>query len=422
MARGPQSDRRLVARRLGASTPIAQAVNDHLAALGVRGLSENTVVYRAQVLSHLVVWLAERGVTHPGEVTKPVLERYQRHLFHYRKADGAPLSFRTQGNYLVAIKGLFRWLARTNRILFNPASELELPRAERRLPRTVLSVAEVEAVMATPELGDPLGLRDRTLMEVLYSTGIRRAELARLAVTDIDAERGILAVRQGKGRKDRLVPIGERALTWVDRYLIEVRPNLVVPPDEGMLLLTVEGNPLTPNYLTWLVGSYIGGAGIAKTGSCHTFRHTMATLMLDGGADIRHIQEMLGHANLATTERYTHVAIARLKEVHDACHPGATNTRHRRPVPEPSSSPTERSDGGSVLPPPSVPPHMAPPHVDRPDTVAPLRAVADDTAPPDTNQHVSAADELLAALDTEAAEEAGEDHDQLQEPGVRGEP
>jgi len=374
MGRPARPQRRLVAARLGAGTAMTGAVNDYLGAIAARGLSAGTVAYRAQVLSHLVVWLAERNVTHPAEVTKPVLDRYQRHLFHYRKADGAPLSFRTQGGYLVAVKGLFSWLARTNRVLFNPASELELPRAERRLPRAVFSIVEVEAVLAVCGLDDPLGLRDRVIMEVLYSTGIRRAELARLAVVDLDVDRGVLTVRQGKGRKDRLVPIGERALAWMERYQVEVRPGLVVPPDPGVVFLTVEGNPITTNHLTGLVARHVARAGIGKTGSCHTFRHTMATLMLEGGADIRHIQEILGHAHLDTTERYTHVSNGRLKAVHDTCHPGATNTRHRSPCPDP------------------------------PDTAQPATATEDPVG-------------LLAALDDEAAEE---NQDQDREPGGIG--
>jgi len=341
----PGHSHRLVAERLASGSAMAGAVNDYLGAIAAKGFSPYTVAYRSRSLAHLVAWLAERGVHDPGEVTKPVLERYQRSLFYYRKADGAPLSFRTQNSYLIPVKGLFRWLAQTNRILFNPASELDLPRIERRLPKVILNISEVDTVLASCDLGDPVGLRDRAIMEVLYSTGLRRSELCRLRVHDIDVERATVSVVEGKGRRDRMVPIGERALVWVDRYLVEGRPGFVVPPDEGIVFLTVEGNDLTPDHLTVRVGRYIRRA-TGKPGSCHTFRHTMATLMLEGGADIRHIQEILGHVQLSTTQIYTHVSIDALKAVHARCHPGATNTRHRA-VPDRSSSQTERSEGGS---------------------------------------------------------------------------
>jgi integrase/recombinase XerD len=330
----PGHSHRLVAERLASGTPMAQAVNDYLTAIAVKGFSPYTVAYRSRSLAHLVAWLAERGVTHPSEVTKPVLERYQRSLFHHRKTDGRPLSFRTQVSYLVPVKGLFRWLAQTNRVLFNPASELELPRIERRLPKVILNVGEVEAVLALPELDEPIGVRDRAILEVLYSTGMRRSELCRLRLHDIDVDRGTVTIVEGKGRRDRVVPIGERALDWVDRYLLDVRSSLVVPPDDGIVFLTLEGNDLTPDHLTERVGRYVRAA-TGKAGSCHAFRHSMATLMLEGGADIRHIQEMLGHVQLSTTEIYTHVSIDALKQVHTRCHPAATNTRHRSPRPDP---------------------------------------------------------------------------------------
>lgn len=367
----PGHSHRLVAERLSSGSAMAGAVNDYLVAIGAKGFSPYTVAYRSRSLAQLVAWLAERGVTHPGEVTKPVLERYQRSLFHYRKANGAPLSFRTQASYLVPVKGLFRWLAQTNRILFNPASELELPRIERRLPRVILSVAEMESVLASADLDEPVGLRDRAIMEVLYSTGMRRSELCRLRLHDLDVDRGTVLIEVGKGGRGRMVPIGTRALAWVDRYLIEVRPGLVVPPDDGIVFLTVEGNDVTPDHLTGKVGAYVRSA-TAKAGSCHTFRHSMATLMLEGGADIRHIQEMLGHVQLSTTQIYTHVSIDALKAVHTRCHPGATTERHRSP----------RVD----------PPDMAPPHT--------VGRHTDDDDP---------AGELAAALDAEAAEEAGGD-------------
>jgi integrase/recombinase XerD len=220
-------------------------------------------------------------------------------------------------------------------VLHNPASEIELPRAERRLPRPALTVAEAELVLAQPDLGDLTGVRDRAILEVLYSTGIRRSELAHLAVTDIDHERRTLLVRQGKGRKDRLIPAGERALAWVARYLAEARPKLATGDDDGTLFLSADGTPFALDALTRLASNFVKASGVPKTGACHLFRHMMATLMLEGGADIRYIQAMLGHAELSTTQIYAQVSVRALQAIHSATHPAASNTPR-----------TARDDGG----------------------------------------------------------------------------
>lgn len=298
-------------------------ISAYLDSLRVKNYSEATIQTREHYLGIFARWCAERGVGQAAEVTKPVLERYQRWLFHYRKKNGEPLSFRSQAGHQVPVRALFKWLARENRILYNPASELELPKMDKRLPKHVLSLAEVETVLSQPDLSDPLGVRDRAMLETFYSTGMRRMELARLAVADVDHDRGTVMIRQGKGKKDRMVPIGERALAWIAKYAGDVRPQLVAGRDPGTLFLTGQGEVFSVNRLTQLVREYVAKADLGKTGSCHLLRHTMATLMLEGGADIRYIQEMLGHAKLETTQIYTQVSIMRLKAVHASCHPGA---------------------------------------------------------------------------------------------------
>jgi integrase/recombinase XerD len=321
--RGHRKPRRVVG---DPSDPEGMAVwmRRYLDALRVKNYSERTVENRESYLNFFIDWADERGITRPQDVTRPILQRYQRHLFHKRKKNGAPLSFRSQHSRLVPVRAFFRWLSKENVLLANPASELELPRLERRLPRHVLTADEVEQVMAVPDVNDAIGLRDRAILEVLYSTGIRRMEVVNLSVFDLDGERGTLMVRQGKGKKDRMVPIGQRAITWGRRYQDEVRPGLVVPPDEGIMFLTTVGESITPNRLTALVRGYIRAADLGKSGSCHLFRHTCATLMLEGGADIRYIQEMLGHAELSTTQIYTQVSIRKLQQIHAATHPAAS--------------------------------------------------------------------------------------------------
>jgi integrase/recombinase XerD len=302
-----------------------------LEALRVRNFSPATIEGRENYLAIFLEWCQARELRTPAEITRPVLQRYQRHVFQLRKPDGQPLSFRGQYNRLVPVRVFFRWLARENVLLSNPASELEMPRMERRLPRCVFSAEEVEAVMARPNVGTNLGLRDRAILEVFYSTGIRRSEMVRLELTDLDESRGTLMVRQGKGRKDRLIPVGERAVAWTRRYLEEVRPGLVRESDPRALFLSEHGQVLTADRLTQMVTGYVEAAELGKHGSCHALRHACATLMLEGGADIRYVQEMLGHATLATTEIYTHVAIAKLKAVHTATHPGANLERSAGP-------------------------------------------------------------------------------------------
>lgn len=304
-------------------TPLEAFLIEYLNWMQVKNYSPYTTRNRRIHLEFFLAWCGDRGLGEPGEITRPILERYQRYLFYYRKKNGQPLSVRTQHACLIPLRTWFRWMARQNYILHNPASDLDLPRIGYRLPRYVLSVAEVEQVLAQPNVNDPLGLRDRALLETLYSTGMRRMEVIHLKLYDLDLDRGAVAIRQGKGRKDRTVPIGERAIAWVEKYLAEARPKLVVEPDEGVVFLTAEGEPFSLDHMTFTVRNHVAAAKLGKMGACHLFRHTMATLMLEGGADIRFIQEMLGHTKLSTTQMYTQVSIRMLKQIHTATHPGA---------------------------------------------------------------------------------------------------
>jgi integrase/recombinase XerD len=305
----------------GDSQGFAALAETYLEALRVRNYSGATIASREHHLREFIRWAEERGLTRPSEVTKPTLERYQRFLFHYRKKNGQPLSFRSQHGCLVPVRALFKWLCRQNLLLANPAADLDLPRAEKRLPRHVLTASEAERVLGFPDVSNPLGLRDRAILETFYSTGMRRMELLGLKLYDLDAERGTVFVRQGKGKKDRMIPMGERAFAWVRRYLEEARPQLALTPDEGLVFLTNVGLAFEANRLTQLVRDYVDRAEIGKTGSCHLFRHTCATLMLENGADIRFIQQLLGHEKLETTQIYAQVSIRMLKEVHTRTHP-----------------------------------------------------------------------------------------------------
>jgi integrase/recombinase XerD len=310
-------------------TALELALGDFLESLAVRGFSKYTVEHRRSHIRLFLDWAHAHGLREPAEITRPVLERYQRHLYYYRKKDGEPLSFRSQLSRLVPLRVWFRWLTRENRILHNPASELELPRPPRTLPKDVLSVEEVERVMMHPDIAEPVGLRDRAILEVLYSCGLRRLEVIRLKLFDLQLDRGLLLIRQAKGKKDRYVPIGERGSAWLRKYISEARPKLACEPDDLTVFLTTDGAPFdNRDYLSLIVRKHVVDAltvdGVpGKRGSCHLFRHTMATHMHENGADIRFIQQMLGHEDIKTTQIYTRVALRMLQQVYASTHPGA---------------------------------------------------------------------------------------------------
>jgi integrase/recombinase XerD len=322
--------------------------NEFIDYMRVRNYSQPTLVTTESALRLFNEWAHERGLRHPNEVSKPILESYQRWLFYYRRKTGKPLTFSSQRVRLQKLRGFFKWLTKSNVIDLNPAGELELPRIERRIPRAIFNEREVEKVLAQPDVTDVFGLRDRAMMEVLYSTGIRRHELANLELFDIDTERGTLTVRLGKGRKDRVVPIGERALGWIAKYLEAARPKLVAPPENTLVFLNERGDRFVLPQLTHLMRRYIDDAKVGKKGACHIFRHTMATLMLEGGADVRHIQEILGHVETSTTAIYTRVSIQHLKRIHDATHPAA-KASPRDPVSGPAEAPGRDEASAATL-------------------------------------------------------------------------
>ena len=302
-------------------TPLAMLMEKHLENLRLKNYSEYTIKGRRVHIGFFLDWACERGITEPVEVTRTILERYQKHVFEYRKSNGEPLGFGGQHDRIVPLRVWFRWMARQHHILHNPASEIELPRTPQRLPKAVLTASEAERVMLETDIHDVLGLRDRAILETFYSTGMRRLELASLKLWDLDLERATVTIRLGKGKKDRFIPLGDRAAAWIAQYIVESRVKLVSEPDDKTVFLSTAGEPFSLDHLSDLVRVYVDASGIGKRGACHLFRHTMATLMLEGGADIRFIQAMLGHADLKTTQIYTHVAIRQLQEIHRATHP-----------------------------------------------------------------------------------------------------
>ena len=306
-----------------AAGTMASLIDEWFRRLEERNYSPRTVESHKWALRTFLRWAEERDLKRPEQIGKPLLESYQRWLFRYQKADGKPLGVTTQRARLGALQSFFAWLCKDNRLAANPAADLELPRkAAKILPRS-LSLAEVMAVLNMPNVTDILGLRDRAILETFYTTGIRRSELVRLDLDDLDRERGLLTVRKGKGQKDRVVPVGEHALHWLGRYLEVSRPRLEVRAQERALFLSGYGDRFSNQYIGNWVRRTIEASGIGRKGSCHLLRHSCATHMLENGADIRFIQQLLGHARLDTTQIYTDVSIVQLREVHARTHPHA---------------------------------------------------------------------------------------------------
>lgn len=295
--------------------------------------------YRERLLS-LVAWCEDRALLHAPQISLAVLESYQRHLRNYLRANGQPLTPGGQMGRLSVIRLLFRWLLERHAILYDPAALLRLPRTEKHLPAQVFSEGETRQVLQSLDTQKPLGLRNRAILELFWSTGIRRDELAKLTPGDVDFTRGALYVRRGKGNKDRGVPLGDSAREWLMRYIREVRPRLTQRRDSGHLFLSVRGSGLGRSTLTQLAGVAIREtAHINKPGACHIFRHSMATQMLENGADTRHIQAILGHEKLETTQVYTRVAIRPLQEVHARTHPAEKWRRESAEPGEATASP-----------------------------------------------------------------------------------
>jgi integrase/recombinase XerD len=316
--------------QLGAPSSLAAELECYCFWLTVRNYSTLTIRDRRTAITALLRWLEVQTIDSAQSVTPAVLESYREHLFKWRQVGGAPLANSTQIARLVPIRAFFKWLARELRAPQNAAADLELPRSERRLPKAILSPDEIESILSVANIATLQGLRDRAILETLSATAVRRLELVNLRVEDVDAARCLLFVRKGKGRRDRLVPLGERALSWIQAYQSTVRPIFLRGQETRALFLSARGLPLSPKRLSARVTAYIRTGAPLKAGSCHLFRHSIATLMHENGADIRFVQAFLGHESLSSTQIYTHVAVAKLAAVHAATHPSTWAPPHRK--------------------------------------------------------------------------------------------
>ena len=272
-------------------------------------------------LNRFFAWLEAQGIAGITAFTKNTVQDYQAHLYEQINRNGDPTGAHTQNQALSIVKSFFRFLRENDYLAHDPARDVTYAKTPKRLPRSILSGPEAKKVIHAPNTSTALGYRDRTILEVLYSTGVRRKELVSLTLQDVDYHEGFVRVNSGKGDKDRVVPIGKIACRYIENYVKAVRPMLVRDPHNNHLFLSMRGT--TPSFSTIeeIIKKHTKKAKIKKTVSPHTFRHTCATHMLRNKANIRHIQELLGHASLESTQVYAHVTITDLKEVHSRCHP-----------------------------------------------------------------------------------------------------
>jgi integrase/recombinase XerD len=302
---------------------LASQADAWLERMAERNYSPKSLDAARWALKQFLSWAQERSLSAPSEITKPILESYQSWLYRYEKADGQPLSVRTQRARLGTLQRFFSWLCKSGYLLANPAADLELPRkACPALPK-VLNFEELRRLMGQPDVTDPLGLRDRAILELLYATGMRRSELVNLDLEDIDLTTASVHVRKGKGGKGRVLPLGNGVMRWLEGYLDKGRPALSMSVNERAFFLSGYSERFNPNYLGNWVRKMLKAAGIEKKGACHLLRHSCATHMMENGADLRCIQQLLGHARLDTTEIYTEVSIHHLREVYEKTHPNA---------------------------------------------------------------------------------------------------
>ena len=280
-----------------------------------RGLSINTRKAYADDIHQFLVYLEGKGITSLSPVTRKQI------LDHLMAMKGRGMSTNSISRHLVSIKVFFRYLQQEGLLDRNVTDTMDSPKLWKILPDT-LSEKEVGLLLAAPNMRKPLGIRDRTMLELFYATGIRVSELANLQLSDLHLDEGYIRCI-GKGRKERVIPIGEEAIHFINRYLEEIRPLLCDNPHVQNVFVTQREHGLCRQRLWQIIKEQTKKAGIMKNVTPHTLRHSFASHLLQNGAPLRVIQEMLGHADIATTQIYTHVEPNRLKSIHQQFHPRA---------------------------------------------------------------------------------------------------
>jgi integrase/recombinase XerD len=301
---------------------IKQLIPPYLKELSLLNRSPGTIRNIKNDLGILICFLDEEKIRHIEELTADVLADYQQKLSFKLTAKGTPLTIGSQLRLLCAARGLTRYLKDKDYLANDPGATIRLPKTAKRLPKVILGSKEIKKLIEAQDMRNRYGYRRRLIIEILYDTGIRRSELAGIRPADIDQNAGYVYIRNGKGGKDRVVPVSDRVCKLIHDYMLFIRPEFIKDTDPGGLIVTRWGQNMTGHGIYREVRQAVRNAGIKKNVTCHSLRHSCATHMLKNGAPVRHIQEMLGHASLDSTQIYTRVTINDLKAVHAKYHPG----------------------------------------------------------------------------------------------------
>lgn len=300
------------AKRIAESGAVEALLDEFSDALWLEeGLAKNTLLSYRRDVAKLAAWLAPQGKILYSATHADLLEFLAQHAPHMKAS--------STGRLLSSVRRFYQYTLRQGKIQADPSLQIERPKLPRGLPKS-LSEAEVESLINAPNLDTALGVRDRAMIETLYASGLRVSELVNLKISEVSQDVGVVRV-MGKGSKERLVPLGENALDWVKRYLTGARAALLNGKQTDALFVTRRGAAMTRQMFWHLIKRHALHAGIGKPLSPHTLRHAFATHLLNHGADLRVVQMLLGHADISTTQIYTHVARERLKQLHAQHHP-----------------------------------------------------------------------------------------------------
>lgn len=301
-------------------------ISEYKKYLKIKNYSERTIKkYEKHIYEFLNYLEKEEGIRRVADITREKIRKFISKVYTSRRQrDGKAVSVSLKEGKVTAIKNFFKYLVRTQKILYNPSHDIETPRRSGRKMPEVLKEKEIIKLLESIKGAEPLDLRNRAMLETFYSTGIRNNELRNIKVCDVDLESGEVIIREGKGyfgKRERVVPLGRMATAYVEEYLKTTREKLVKDKRTEILFVNYKGDRLSRESINKMVKQMGKRAGLKKEVKAHMLRHTCATHFLKGGADIRYVQELLGHRNLESTKVYTKIEISRLKQVHKRSHP-----------------------------------------------------------------------------------------------------
>jgi integrase/recombinase XerD len=303
------------------ATQIEILIERYRQQLEILNFSPRTVTGRLVHLRRFAAFLGQQNIAEVATITSGTVADHQRDLFYLPTSRGTARSVSYQNQSMHALRSFFRFLKTEGYVAQDVAESLPLARTPHTLPRTILTPEEARKVIETPDTGCLLGYRDRTILETFYATGIRKSELMNLTANDVNLEEGVLRINGGKFNKDRVVPLTRLASSFLETYLKAIRPALLQGRVSDRVFISQRAGPLSKNALGELVEKYARMAGLSKHVTCHIWRHSCATHLVQNKASLRHVQELLGHRDLSTTERYLHLTITDLKEAHRQFHP-----------------------------------------------------------------------------------------------------